>query len=233
MRRVIPITLAIATMLLGGIRPRAGVADYPSQQKTDAAAVGAAVIPSSEAKKIFAADLRSAGYVVIEVGVFPAPGQDVDLSALDFTLQPEPNSFAERTADVGAIVAAAVKDPSSAIEGEGTDVSVTTGVSVEHASYPDPVTGRRTGTTVIGEGVGVGVGPSGQTPFPPQNSGPTRYQLDQELHAKALPEATITAPVAGYLYFPKPSKNSKHGPWVLQWDTAGGRVNIRLQNPAE
>lgn len=234
MRRVIPFTLAAAAMLLGGVRPRAGVSDYPAHQSIEAASFGAGVIPASEAKKIFAADLRAAGYIVIEVGVFPTPGHDVDLSSLDFTLRTDPNSLAARTADVGAIVVAAIKEPAPTRSDEGRDVSVVTSASIEHASYPDPLTGRKTGATIVGEGVGVGVGtPGSQTPSSPRSSGPTRFQLDQELHAKALPEGMTAAPVAGYLYFPKPSRKSKNAAWVLQWETPAGRMKVTLPNPVK
>lgn len=179
---------------------------------------------------MFAADLNAAGYIVIEVGVFPA--RDVDISPLDFTLLTDPNSIAERTADTGAIVAAAVKDSGSSPRTGNNDVYVTAGTSIEHASYPDPVTGKRTSATVIGEGVGIGVGPPGsQSPFPPRQSGPTRYQLSQQLQAKLLPDGSTATPVAGYLYFPKPSKKVRNQTLVLQWQTSIGRVDIKLPNP--
>jgi hypothetical protein len=113
MRRASAISLMAAVTLSAGssgVRPRTGASDYPARQSTAAGEFGAAVIPAAEVKKIFAADLNGAGYIVVEVGVFPAPGHSIDLSPLDFTLLTDPKALAERTADIGAIVSAAVKD---------------------------------------------------------------------------------------------------------------------------
>jgi len=204
MSRAFGIALFTSAVLLAGspgIRPRAAVADYPAHAGINAAAFGAAVIPAAAVKKIFAADVDKAGYVVVEVGVFPAGGRELDLSPLDFTLRTDPNAISERTADADAI-AAAVAKPARGVspESPAVEVSVTAGLGAD-VSYPDPVTGRT----------------SRRRPVPIAVA-----------WNKSLPDGKTTLPVAGYLYFPKPSKKTKGAAWVLEWQNTGERVNITL-----
>jgi hypothetical protein len=216
-----------------GIRPRADVAEYAANESLEAAALGVAVILPGEVKKIFAADVSGAGYVVIEVGVFPKAGREVDLSPLDFTLVAYPNSISERPTDAGVIAAAADKQQRPRSETDSSEVSVNAGASIQHESYPDPVTGRRVGATIVGVNTGVGVrAPANGQRFPPA-SGSSHGQLEQRLWEKSLPDGKTTVAVAGYLYFPKPSKKSAKGSWVLRWDNAAGRVKIIIPNPGK
>ncbi len=69
-----------------GIRPRADASSYPTHNNQPDFSIGAALIPPDLAKKMFKLDMNHAGYVVVEVGVFPAPGRDLDLYPSDFTL---------------------------------------------------------------------------------------------------------------------------------------------------
>ena len=52
----------------------------------------------------------------------------------------------------------------------------------------------------------------------------------QELSDKAFPEGTVTEPVAGCLYFPKPSKKAK-GPFELTWYAPSGKVHLSVPQP--
>lgn len=232
-----------------GIRPRAIATDYPSHQGTSLATLGAAVIPPSEAKRILGADLNAAGYVVIEVGVFPEPGKDVDLSPSDFTLVTDPNAIGARPVDDEAIAATIDrKQNPQRTPPRPTDVYTSTGATIGHGTWTDPNTGRRMGTTVTGVDTGVGVGgpppaacPGGgycddrypSAPFPPSSSGPNKGQIEQELWQQSLPDGTVHNPVAGYLYFPKPSGKAKKASWVLRWDNNGARVKLDLPNPGK
>ena len=92
-----------------GIRPRADAADYPMRRAVADVTIGAAIIPAGEVRKIFATNLDSAGYIVVEVGVFPGAGKAVDLSPNDFTLRVDANSIFRRPADVEAIAAVVTK----------------------------------------------------------------------------------------------------------------------------
>ncbi len=250
MKRTFLLFLALAALAVmvfasgsPGIRPRAVAGDYPSHESTSLATVGAAVIPPSEAKRILGVDLNAAGYVVIEVGVFPEPGKDVDLSPSDFTLVTDPNAIGARPVDDEAIASTIDRkqNPSRTPSRPG-DIYTSTGATIGHGTWTDPNTGRRTGTTVTGVDAGVGVGappprpcPVGgycddrqPAPFPPSSSGPNRGQIEQELWQQSLPDGTVHSPVAGYLYFPKPSGKAKKAAWVLRWDNNGGRIKLEL-----
>ena len=76
----------LALVAAPGLRPRTDANSYTTHVEQADFSIGAALIPPDRVKKMFKLDLSHAGYVVIEVGVFPAPGKDVDLSPGDFTL---------------------------------------------------------------------------------------------------------------------------------------------------
>src|ERR1035441_10028323 len=106
--------ISIAGVLLAsspGIRPRASAADYPTRQAAAAFTIGAAVIPPSDVKKIFAADLNRGGYIVVEAGVFPSAGKDVDLSPGDFTLLTDAGRVATRPVDAGDVAGGVARGP--------------------------------------------------------------------------------------------------------------------------
>jgi hypothetical protein len=245
----ISLLLASAAILFAsgspGIRPRALPGDYPSHAGMSLATIGAAVIPASEAKKILGVDLHAAGYVVIEVGIFPEPGKDLDLSPSDFTLVTDPTAIAARPVDDEAIAATVDnKRNPPRTPSRPTDVYTSAGATIGHGTWTDPTTGRRTAGTVTGVETGVGVGgppPAAcggaycddrqPAPFPPSASGPNRGQIEQELWQQSLPDGAVNRAVAGYLYFPKPSgKAKKAATWVLRWDNNGARVKLDLPN---
>jgi len=79
MKRVILAGSICALILMAsapGIRPRADASRYPVHEQKEDYSIGAALIPTAQAKKMFAANLDRAGYVVVEVGVFPASGKE-------------------------------------------------------------------------------------------------------------------------------------------------------------
>src|SRR5580693_7932438 len=79
--------LAIGTAMAGdGISPRGSALSYPAHAEAGKLTVGAAYVTPAQAKKLFGDDLDRHGYVVFEVGMFPADTQ-VDISADDFKLR--------------------------------------------------------------------------------------------------------------------------------------------------
>lgn len=225
-----------------GIRPRADAASYPANREAAEFSIGAYVIPPGQAKKMFKFDLTHAGYVVVEVGVFPAPGKDVDLYPTDFTLGISDQLVGMRpvSADtIAEILAGRPEPPRAGIGAGGVNTSV--GASVGRVSYPDPVTGRRTSGTVTSTEVGVGVG--GPAPLPCRTSdcdqtrtappiGPSPTQnantVAQELWERSLPDGKTAQAVAGYLYFPKPSGKAKNAAWELRYENADGKTRLPL-----
>jgi hypothetical protein len=245
MKKAVLSLLLLAVVLIAGapgIRPRADANSYPAHQERTDFSIGAVLIPPQQAKNMFKLDLNHAGYVVIEIGVFPASGRDLDLYPTDFTLFVGDKSAALRpvSADTIAEVVAGTQEPPR-IHGPH-DVNTSAGVSVGHGSYPDPVTGRRTSGTVTETNAGVGIGgPAPQpcrgydcdstAPIPP-TSQPSTVQtantISQDLWEKSLPDGKTVHAVAGYLYFPKPPRKAKDAAWELRYENADGKTRLPL-----
>jgi hypothetical protein len=246
MRQAALLFLMPSALLLAGspgIRPRADANSYPAHQQQPDYAVGAVLIPPDQAKKMFKLDMNHAGYLVVEVGIYPAPGKDVDLYPSDFTLSAGTSLTAIRpvSADTVADVVAGKQDPPRART--PGDINTSVGASVGHVSYPDPVTGRRTSGTVTETNAGVGVGgpapmpcrgydcdnyPQYPAPNPQPSSGQYSNTVSQDLWEKGLPDGKTPRAVAGYLYFPKPSKKIKDAALELHYENADTKVRLPL-----
>lgn len=248
MKRAIPAAVACAFILTAsspGIRPRADASSYPVHQQRDDYSIGAALIPPDQAKKMFAANLNRAGYIVVEVGVYPAAGKDVDLYPTDFTLWVGENSAALRPVDGDTIaeIITGKGEPPLMSRGGPHDINTSVGVGIGTMSYPDPVTGRQTRGTVTETSAGVGVGGPAPRPCrmgydcdtmppgtPTSSTTPTqkRQAISQELWSRSLPDGRTAQPVAGYLYFPKPSGKTKDAVWELRYEPPSGRTKLLL-----
>jgi hypothetical protein len=217
------ITLIAEVLLAGspGMRPRANAADYPAHQTVAEFTLGAVVIPRSDVKKIFATDLNGGGYIVIEAGVFPARGKEVDLSPGDFMLLTDGGKVVTRPVDPDAVATAIARQHSPS---KPSGIYTSAGVEVSHGSGVDPASGRRIEGTAVGVGVGVG---NGTSPYPVPQPGTNISAMEQELWAKSLPDGKTTVPVSGYLYFPKPS-GKKDSVWDLMMDGPAGRIKLAL-----
>jgi len=234
MKRLTVLGLA-ATVLLAdgsrGIRPRGDAADYPSHATAPEVALGAAMIPPSQVKKLFATDLNGGGYIVVEVSVYPEAGHEVDVAPGDFLLQMGPNSETLRAVSPAAIAAILQKKNTPPPPPKRGDITVvpTATIGYESGGY-DPVTGQRTHGVYTGVGVGVGVGGAGAPPVAgPAATDRDRGTMQQELEDKALPEGKTTMPVAGYLYFPKPVGKLKNPASELTWYGAPRQLKLRLK----
>lgn len=225
-----------------GIRPRADASSYPASRTESDFSIGAWLIPAEQAKKMFKLDLNRAGYVVVEVGVFPAPGRDVDLYPTDFTLYVGDELAMLRPVSSDTIAEILGGRPEPVHPRSPSDVNTSAGVSIGHVSYPDPVTGRRTGGTVTETDAGVGIG--GPAPHPcrgyecdPNSPVPPVLQpsptqnantVSQDLWEKSLPDGKTVHAVAGYLYFPKPPRKAKNAAWELRYENADGKTRLPL-----
>jgi hypothetical protein len=235
------VCVVILTAGAPGIRPRADAASYPAHLENADFSIGVVLLTPEQLKKMFKADLNH-GYVVIEVGVFPAPGKDVDLYPSDFTLSVGEKTTALRpvSADTIAEVLAG-KQEAPRVSGPH-DINTSAGVSIGRASYPDPVTGRRTSGTVTETDAGVGIGEpaprpcrgydcDSTSPVPPasqRSPSQTANIISQDLWEKSLPDGKTVHPVAGYLYFPKPSRKAKNASWELRYENANGKTRLPL-----
>jgi hypothetical protein len=225
-----------------GIRPRADANSYPAHTEQANFSIGAFLVPPDQVKKMFKLDMNHAGYVVIEVGVFPAFGKDIDLYPTDFTLFVGEKFAALRPVSADTIAEVLAGRPEPPRPRDPLGVNTSAGMSVGHVSYPDPVTGRRTSGTVTETDAGVGIGgPAPQpcrgydcdqtTPVPPasqRSSTQTANVVSQDLWEKSLPDGKTAHAVAGYLYFPKPAKKAKDAAWELRYENSDGRTRLPL-----
>ncbi|HZU28237.1 MAG TPA: hypothetical protein VFA04_22100 [Bryobacteraceae bacterium] len=238
-RGILALTAAAGVLAVAGdgIRPRAAASEYAARAAVAGVSIGAELIPPSQVRKLFATDLNSAGYAVVEIGIYPDAGRDINIAQSDFMLRAGAEGNAVRAAS-GETIAAVIADknapkpPRTPSRIGGVDVYNTAEIGVERGR--DPVTGQRVGGVYGGAGVGVGVGGPATGPDPdPQVQSPRTvrdaYQMQQELENKALPEGKINEAIAGYVYFPRPSKKKKDE-LILTWYAPGGNpVRLTLQ----
>ena len=207
MRSIFAICIAACLMYADtGLRPRGSANDYPVHVTQNGITVAAAVVTPAQVRKIFATDLNSGGYVVVEVALYPEPGRQVDLTAGDFMLGVVSESSTVRPLSARTIAGALTRKNSP--QQRTTDVAATVG----YESGTDPYTGRR----VNGVYTGVGVANAPQGTLGPPVQSPDPWYMEQELQDRSLPEAKIMQPVAGYLYFPK-LKKSKNAAYQLTY----------------
>lgn len=210
---------AMLTAASPGLRPRAMVTDYAAREATPSFKVGAVRIPAADVKKMFAADLNRAGYVVIEVGVYPGQGANVDIPPDAFTLRTESGRIATRVVDTDAIAAQIARErvPSQT---KSSDVFRASGVGGARGRMIVPPEGKKDGGSILGGEV---------EDYPAPSTFSKLGAIEQELWAKSLPDGKTNVPVAGYLYFPKPSGKAAND-WELLIDTGSTRLKLTLQD---
>jgi hypothetical protein len=224
-----------------GVRPRATLADYPAHYAAADFAIGATVIPPADVKRIFTADLNAAGYLVVEVGVFPLNNKDVDLSPADFTLLSDADRVSVRPVDSDAVAAHVRRKNRPLRAATNSDVYASGSVIVARGPTYDSMTGRQGHTTEISTAAGVGVGAPppmpgdcrfstcDSVPYPAGVPASSNADVEQDLWQKSLPDGRTATRVAGYLYFPMPSGKAKKGPWQLIMDGQAGRVKLTIR----
>ena len=206
MRSIFAICISACLMFADNGRPRGSANDYPVHATQTGVTVAAAVIAPAQVRKSFATDLNSGGYVVVEVALYPEPGNQVDLTAGDFMLGVVSETSSVRPVDARSIVGALERKNSP--QQRTTDVAATVG----YESGTDPYTGRR--VSGVYTDVGVANAPQGTLGPPVQSTDP--WYMEQELQDRSLPDGKITQAVAGYLYFPK-IKKSKNGAYQITY----------------
>jgi hypothetical protein len=235
MKRLACVCLAGGLLLAGdgnGIRPRGNATDYPAHETSGGITVAGAVIPPDECRRMFSADLDKAGYVVIEVAIYPE-NRSVDLSSTDFMLRIGSDSDASRAVSARTLAASLYKKDNRQPQ-VSQPIDVATSGTVGWENGRDPITGQRRSGVYTGAGVGVGTGTGRGYPNDPSRPSPTgrdRATLEQELLDTALPEGPTRHTVAGYLYFPKPSKKAKNGTYELTYYGEPDKIHLVLPPP--
>jgi hypothetical protein len=230
--KAVNILIAASTIALAtdprGLKPRPTPADYPAHETSNGLTIGAAALPPSQVKSTFSTDLRE--YLVLEVAMYPEPGQPLEVFTPDFALRIGAQGELLRAANPHAIAASNQRKNSPKPSHPG-DVTIYPSATIGYESGRgyDPVTGRqRTGGVYTETGVGVGIGDQGGVQAPrPGSTDRDRDVMGQELTDKMLPEGRTTDPVAGYLYFRLPAR-ARTSALELQYFAAGGKVRVLL-----
>ena len=229
MKPVIVLTLlAIFTLPLvaeapKGTVPRSAAEKYAAHAEAGGASMGAALLTSKEVHKAFTADLTRCCRVV-EVALYPGKDKSVVVSPDDFVLRLAGTDTAAKASSAVVVVAQLLPPNGNQPASNGVHGSV--GGHVGYESGIDPVTGQRV------HGIDTGVGADVAVGNPPPDTRPAtterdRYLMETELNEKALPDATVTAPVAGYLYFSL-AKDNKKASHQLEYILNGQKVSLKL-----
>jgi hypothetical protein len=215
-----------------GVHPRASASDYAVSQQTPSGKFAASLVPKQEVKRLFSVDISNT-YAVFEVACYPSGS--VQLAAGDFVVKSGGMS-ADYTHPADAVtVASVIQDKNTPRPPSRNTTTVVTNASIGYASETDPYTGRKVHGVYTEAGAGVGTGlPDAYPPGPPPK-GSTDYDrmtLQQQLAARALPDGSFTAPVAGFLYFPAKEVKKKDGVYELDYLGVGAGTT-RLFVPAK
>ena len=227
-------TISLVFAQSGGIPVRSAPTDYATRNVLDGITVAASVVPPDQLKKLFSKDLTHEGYVVVEVAVWPPAGAAVDIS---------PDEFALRVGSNPAILSSQTPAQIAAGDKTQTAASKPPDIPSKIHVYQEATIGYESGDRRYGQPGGVytgtrttvGIGDPGYPQGPPPQPMPRGAKGDwtamrRELEQRELPPGRISQPVAGYLYFLKPSVKEKHPEYELDWFRTAGQ--IRLSIPA-
>jgi hypothetical protein len=205
----------------GGTAPRSSADEYHAHATQGGLSIGAELLTRQEVSKEFAADMNGC-CLVVQVAVYPAKDEPLDLSQVDFTLVVEATDTPIRPQSATVISARLEKNNGS---NGGVTTLASAGVGVESVTYNDPKTGQPVHehgvTTSAGGAVGVDSG------VPAAVAERDREVIERELTEKGLPEAKVAIPVSGYLYFALP-KQKKDAKYRLEYIVKGETLNLEL-----
>jgi hypothetical protein len=237
-----------------GVRPRGAAKDYPAYDSADGITIAAAVVPAGKVQHQISREMVKAGYIVLEIAVYPGPGRNVIVSSDDFSMTVGLKPDVAR-AETPAVVAASIESGKRMKQPQiparvPVHVEETIGVS---GGGRDPVTGRHYPGGVYSESsVGVGIGepkvgdpPLADPRYPPgdpRNPDPglggaapqgNPSSVYNRLAEKALPEGRTMKAVAGYVYFPKVSPRLVNSSEPYHVTYRGPTGEIHLTVPAK
>src|SRR5260370_39614195 len=122
-----------------GIRPRGSPSDYPAHQTAGGITIAGAVIPPAQCRRMFSADIDKAGYVVIEVAIYPENNREVELSSTDFMLRISSESDATRAVNARTLAACLYKTANHQPKlGPPIDAATSSPLGWENCSGPLP-----------------------------------------------------------------------------------------------
>jgi len=191
-----------------GAVPRSSADKYKAHATHGNVSVGAELLTRKEVSKEFAANLNSC-CLVVQVALYPNEKEPPKLLRNDFTLTVEGTDIAARAQSATELSAKLTKDADG-----GVTTAANVGVGVEFGTYADPVTGQPVHVRGVSTSASVGVGVGSSVPATVAER--QREVIERELSERSLPEAKISVPVSGYLYFSLP-KQKKHSKYRLEY----------------
>jgi hypothetical protein len=210
-----------------GIAPRSRPGDYPVQSSAPGVTVAAAVLTPAQIKHLFAMNLDSAGYVVVEVGIFPEAASQVTVDTDQFRLQVGDDRTMRRCVEPAEIMAGR-SGGSKTHPPPTVPVPVSTTATIGYGSGGPYNRGGVYGgaSTTVGD-----PGPMSR-PYPrapaPQTAGQDPVDIERDLVDKELATGKTSIPVAGYLYFVKPKQKQKNPAYDLTYRGAGTAIHLAI-----
>jgi hypothetical protein len=189
-----------------GMPPRSAPTEYQAQAKTKAVTIGAEfmghAVPTPE-QTVDAED-----YIVVEAGLFGAPGARLTLARGDFTLRINGKKIASPS-EPYELVFHSLKDPQwqPPEEGEEAKSKSSTGISTS----------------------GGGGGGDKLPPVPPKMPFPLRRAMEQHVQRAAMQEGERPLPQAGLLFFSYRGKVESIRSLELIYSGAAGTATLTLQ----
>jgi hypothetical protein len=199
--------------------PRTSAEKYKAHSRHSDVSIGAELLTRKEISKEFAADVNRC-CLVVQVAVYPNEKEPLKVSHDDFTLAIEGTDIVETPQDARTLSA---KLSTGANGGVTTAASV--GVGVEFGTYTDPTTGHQVHGHAVTTSASVGIG--AESSGSPSAAEREREIIERELSQKILPEAKISVPVSGYLYFLLP-KQKKPAKYRLEYEISGETLILPL-----
>jgi len=186
-----------------GMPPRGGPTDYQARAKAGTVTFGAEfmrhAVPTPQS------EFSTEEYVVVETGLFGAPGQHLNVNINDFSLRI--NGKKPLPSRPFGMVLSSLKDP--------------------NWEPPEPV-GEKSKSGGISTG-GNGQDSGAPPPPPPHMPLPLQRIMEQKVQKAALPEGDRTLPVAGLLFFQYRGKSERIDSVELTYTGPAGKATLTLQ----
>ena len=191
-----------------GTAPRASADKYRAHGEQAGVSVGAELLTRKQASTTFAANVNRC-CLVVHVAVYSKKDEPIELALGDFTLN-EVNADVPQRPESATVIAAKIEKDNSPLTGKTVTPHGEVGVGYDTGTYIDPDTGQPVHGHTVSTGGAVAVTPDNTKPA--VDADHDREVIERELYEKALPDAKVSIPVAGYLYFsvPKAKKGTKY-----------------------
>jgi len=220
-----------------GVHPRVTPDDYAVKATGTSATYAASLVPTEQAKHLFAFDITGK-YLVFEIACFPGENKTVQIDADDFVIKH--GDKGELTHSVEGSAVALTIQLQNLPKRPGRNGEVYTEAHVGYESGRDPVTGQRVNGVYGGGGAGVERGGGPPPPNYPRPGGmpEDRELLQTQLQERGLPAGKFDHAVAGYLYFPRAAvKKDGSGSYALEHlgetNAAGVSETVELAIPTK